>query len=108
MFELIGGYRAGFVAKQFQASRQPWGLSLGEEEIVWGDKVMLTRNGKRDGWHNKDRETSRRILGQWRNWITLRSGEGRGKKKRSTSSLSTGPDLHLVFGRKLRCPKRAA
>jgi hypothetical protein len=39
--------------QQLQSSRQPWGLSLGDEEIVWGDKVILTRNGKRDGWNGK-------------------------------------------------------
>lgn len=38
---------------QLRTSREPWGLSLGDEEIVWGDKVILTRNGKRDGWDGK-------------------------------------------------------
>jgi len=44
-------------AQQLASSRQPWGLSLGDEEIVWGDKVILTRNGKRDGWNGKLRQT---------------------------------------------------
>ena len=39
--------------KQLKSSRQPWGLSLGDEEIVWGDKVILTKNGKRDGYNRK-------------------------------------------------------
>src|SRR5262249_29466885 len=34
-------------AVQLKASRQPWGTSLGEEEIVWGDKIILVRNGWR-------------------------------------------------------------
>lgn len=42
-----------FRRPQLNAARQPWGLSLGDEEIVWGDKVILTRNGKRDGWNGK-------------------------------------------------------
>lgn len=42
-----------FRRPQLSAARQPWGLSLGDEEIVWGDKVILTRNGKRDGWNGK-------------------------------------------------------
>lgn len=42
-----------FRRPQLNASRQPWGLSLGDEEIVWGDKVILTRNGKRDGYNGK-------------------------------------------------------
>ncbi|MEO6291872.1 MAG: ATP-dependent RecD-like DNA helicase, partial [Burkholderiaceae bacterium] len=42
--------------QQLRSSRQPWGLSLGEEEIVWGDKVILTKNGKRDGYNGKTKE----------------------------------------------------
>jgi hypothetical protein len=38
---------------QLHSARQPWGQSFGDEEIVWGDKVILTRNGKRDGWNGK-------------------------------------------------------
>ena len=47
-----GKYRA----VQLKASRQPWGMSLGEEEIVWGDKVILVRNGWRDGWDAKQKK----------------------------------------------------
>lgn len=39
--------------KQLKASREPWGKSFGDEEIVWGDKVILTRNIKRPGWDHK-------------------------------------------------------
>lgn len=42
--------------QQLRSSRQPWGLSLGDEEIVWGDKVILTKNGKRDGYNGKTKE----------------------------------------------------
>jgi len=45
-----------FRAKQLESARQPWGLSLGDEEIVWGDKVILVRNGKRDGWNGKKKQ----------------------------------------------------
>ena len=37
-------------SRQLYQSRQPWAFSLGPEEIVWGDKVILLRNGYRDGW----------------------------------------------------------
>jgi AAA domain/UvrD-like helicase C-terminal domain len=40
-------------AKQLQASRQPWGVRLGDEEIVWGDKVILIRNGRTKGWNGQ-------------------------------------------------------
>jgi hypothetical protein len=43
-------------AKQLHASRQPWGVHLGDEEIVWGDKVILTRNGRTKGWNGQREE----------------------------------------------------
>lgn len=39
-----------FRAEQLRYGRQPWGLAFGDEEIVAADKVILTRNGKTDGW----------------------------------------------------------
>lgn len=45
-----------FRKQQLKSAREPWGLSLGDEEIVWGDKVILTRNGKRDGYNGKLRQ----------------------------------------------------
>jgi hypothetical protein len=49
--------QAAFRQSQLKTAREPWGLSLGDEEIVWGDKVILTRNGKRDGWNGKLKQT---------------------------------------------------
>ena len=38
-------------AKQLEDAQKPWNsLSLGDEDIVWGDKVILLKNGKRDGY----------------------------------------------------------
>jgi hypothetical protein len=45
-----------FRQSQLKSARQPWGLSLGDEEIVWGDKVILTRNGKFNGWDGKRKQ----------------------------------------------------
>ena len=39
-----------FRGEQLRYGRQPWGLAFGDEEIVTADKVILTRNGKTDGW----------------------------------------------------------
>jgi ATP-dependent exoDNAse (exonuclease V) alpha subunit len=47
---------------QLKASRQPWGLSLGDEEIVWGDKVILVRNGRKEGWHGKEKRKTEEYL----------------------------------------------
>ena len=51
--ELNRWVQGRFRAQQLKSARQPWGLCLGDEEIVWGDKVILTRNGKRKGWDGK-------------------------------------------------------
>jgi hypothetical protein len=39
-----------FRSAQLARGRKALGVSLGDEEIVWGDKVILTRNGERSGW----------------------------------------------------------
>jgi len=41
---------------QLQTARQPWGVKLGDEEIVWGDKVILVKNGKVKGWNGAKKE----------------------------------------------------
>jgi ATP-dependent exoDNAse (exonuclease V) alpha subunit len=51
-----------FRAAQLTSSRTPWGLSLGDEEIVWGDKVILLRNAKTKGWDGKKRESVEEYL----------------------------------------------
>jgi AAA domain/UvrD-like helicase C-terminal domain len=40
-------FQRTFRSKQVASPR---GVKLGEEEIVWGDKVILVRNGQRDGF----------------------------------------------------------
>ena len=49
-------------AKQLQSAKQPWVVSLGDEEIVWGDKVILVRNGKRGGWNGKQGQKAKEYL----------------------------------------------
>jgi hypothetical protein len=45
-----------FRSVQLSSARGPWGgVRLGDEEIVWGDKVILTRNGRRQGWNGKSK-----------------------------------------------------
>jgi ATP-dependent exoDNAse (exonuclease V) alpha subunit len=51
-----------FRAPQLQSAKQPWVVSLGEEEIVWADKVILVRNGKRDGWNGAKRQKTEEYL----------------------------------------------
>ena len=47
---------------QLRSARLPWGLGLGDEEIVWGDKVILTQNRRRDGWDGKRRAKIKEYL----------------------------------------------
>src|SRR5207245_1829837 len=49
-------------AAQLESAKQPWVVSLGDEEIVWGDKVILVRNAKRDGWNGKLRQKEEEYL----------------------------------------------
>ncbi len=39
-----------------RAARQPWGVKLGDEEIVWADKVILVRNGRTQGWDGRQKQ----------------------------------------------------
>lgn len=53
VYQINRRVQRSFREQQLKSAREPWGLSLGDEEIVWGDKVILTRNGKRDGYNGK-------------------------------------------------------
>ncbi|MRD47435.1 AAA family ATPase [Caenimonas koreensis DSM 17982] len=88
-----------FRGPQLASSRQPWGLSLGDEEIVWGDKVILTRNGKKDGWNGKLKQ---KVEGEY-----LANGEigiaaqppGDGKGKFMNIAFAQRPDVRFGFRR---------
>jgi ATP-dependent exoDNAse (exonuclease V) alpha subunit len=95
VFELNRWIQGRFRAKQLQASHQPWGLSLGDEEIVWGDKVILTRNGKRDGWHNADREKIEEYLANGEIGI---AGQGRGAARNKLLNIEFVHRPELAFG----------
>ncbi|XTZ17900.1 AAA family ATPase [Micromonospora echinospora] len=61
-FELNRFVQKAFRAAELRRARQPGGSSYGPEEIVLRDKVMLVRNGRRDGYHYKDRQKVRDYL----------------------------------------------
>ena len=87
-------------AKQLTSARDKWGLKLGDEEIVWGDKVILTRNGKRDGWNGKEKK---KVEGEY-----LANGEigvacsasGDMKGKALNVAFAKRPDVRFAFWRK--------
>ncbi len=48
--------QARFRADALRKARRPGGIRLGDEEIVWGDKVILTRNGRTRGYNGALRQ----------------------------------------------------
>jgi hypothetical protein len=83
---------------QLKASRHPWGLSLGDEEIVWGDKVILLRNGNKEGWDGKRRETVEQYLANGEIGIaTIASGAAKGRVL--NIALAGRPDVRFGYGK---------
>ncbi len=50
VYELNRWIQRTFRSRELKESREPWGLSLGDEEIVIRDKVIQIRNQWRDSW----------------------------------------------------------
>lgn len=97
VYELNRWIQRRFRAPQLKASRQLWGLSLGDEEIVWGDKVILTRNGSRGGWNGKDKQKIKEYLA---NGEIGMAGLGRGAAKNKLLNVAFvgRPDVEFGFG----------
>jgi ATP-dependent exoDNAse (exonuclease V) alpha subunit len=62
-----------FRSVQLQAAKQPWGVKLGDEEIVWGDKVILVKNGKTKGWNGLKRQPIEEYLANGEIGVTATS-----------------------------------
>ncbi|MBX7136064.1 MAG: ATP-dependent RecD-like DNA helicase, partial [Fimbriimonadaceae bacterium] len=84
-------------AQQLKSARQAWGLSLGDEEIVWGDKVILTRNGKRDGWHGVRKEAVEEYLANGEIGVACQA-HGAAKNKFMNVAFTGRPDVRFSFG----------
>lgn len=89
-----------FRRQQLKSARQPWGLSLGDEEIVWGDKVILTRNGKRDGWNGRLRvKVKDEYLANGEIGVAA-SAPGDAKNKFLNVAFAQRPDVRFGFSPK--------
>lgn len=95
VYELNRWIQQRFRAPQLKTSRQPWGLSLGDEEIVWSDKVMLTRNGLRDGYRAKTKENVEEYLANGEIGV---AGVGYGKAKNKLLNVAFVARPDLTFG----------
>jgi ATP-dependent exoDNAse (exonuclease V) alpha subunit len=86
-----------FRAKQLDTARNNRAPSLGDEEIVWGDKVILTRNGRRDGWDGKKRTRVEEYLANGEIGIAC-SAQGDAKMKFLNVAFAHRPDVRFGFG----------
>jgi ATP-dependent exoDNAse (exonuclease V) alpha subunit len=87
-----------FRGDQLNASRRPYGLSLGDEEIVWGDKVILNRNGKRDGWNGKTKQKVEDYLANGEIGVAC-PAQGGGKNKYLQVALAGRSDVRFSFSK---------
>lgn len=85
-----------FRAKQLHTARQNHAPSLGEEEIVWGDKVIVTRNGRRDGWDGKRKAKVDEYLANGEIGVAC-SAQGDAKFKYLNVALAHRPDARFGF-----------
>lgn len=92
--ELNRWTQSKFRGQQIASSREPWGVSLGEEEIVWADKVILTRNGKRDGWDGKNKKKVEEYLANGEIGVAC-SGQGAAKSKLLNIAFAQRPNVRF-------------
>ncbi|MEI8082802.1 MAG: ATP-dependent RecD-like DNA helicase, partial [Actinomycetes bacterium] len=83
-------------SNQLQAARQPWGVRLGDEEIVLGDKVILVKNGKTRGWDGKNKEQVEEYLANGEIGVAAKS-----KLKGSLNiAFANRPDVRFAYFKK--------
>lgn len=81
-----------FRAKQLESANQFGNVSLGDEKIVWGDKVILVRNGKRKGWNQQKKEKIEDYLANGEIGIA-----GRAKAKCLNIAFAKRPSVRYGF-----------
>jgi hypothetical protein len=97
VFELNRWIQGHFRAPQLKTARERWGLSLGDEEIVWGEKVILTRNGRRNGWNGKEKHKVEAYLANGEIGLAAQPS-GQGKNKFLNVAFVGRPDVRFGFG----------
>ena len=97
VYELNRWIQRKFRAPQLKSARQPWGLSLGDEEIVWGDKIILTRNGRRNGWNGKEKHKVDEYLANGEIGIAG-IGSGAARNKLLNVAFVGRPEVRFGFG----------
>jgi ATP-dependent exoDNAse (exonuclease V) alpha subunit len=87
-----------FRAVQLKAAKNPWGLSLGDEDIVWGDKVILVRNGRMKGWDGKKKETVEEYLANGEIGVAA-PAQGKAKSTFLNVAFAGRPDVRFGYSR---------
>jgi hypothetical protein len=87
-----------FRAEQLESARKPWGLALGDEQIVWGDKVILVRNGKWKGWDGKKKEKLEDYLANGEVGLAA-TALGAAKNRFLNVAFAGRPDVRFGFSR---------
>ena len=87
-----------FRATQLMAAKNPWGLSLGDEDIVWGDKVILVRNGRMKGWDGKKKETVEQYLANGEIGVAS-PAQGKAKSTFLNVAYAGRPDIRFGYSR---------
>jgi len=84
-----------FRATALNAARQPWGVRLGDEEIVWGDKVILVRNGRTKGWNGKQKQRVEVYLANGE--IGVAAPTSRGVSGALNVAFANRPDVRFAY-----------
>jgi ATP-dependent exoDNAse (exonuclease V) alpha subunit len=85
-------------APQLESAKHPWVVSLGDEDIVWGDKVILVKNKKRDGWNGKERKKVEEYLANGEIGVAALPPQQM-KGKFLNVAFSQRPDVRFAFRR---------
>jgi ATP-dependent exoDNAse (exonuclease V) alpha subunit len=73
VYELNRWIQMTFRKNELIKARQPWGDSLGDEEIVIRDKVIQVNNQNREGYDNENREEIKKYIANGEIGIVARS-----------------------------------
>jgi hypothetical protein len=85
-----------FRGEQLRLARSQRGLKLGDEEIVWGDKVILLRNGKREGWNGKSKMKVEEYLANGEIGVAC-TASGKAKGHYLNVAFTGRPDVRFGF-----------
>jgi ATP-dependent exoDNAse (exonuclease V) alpha subunit len=85
--------------QQLRSARNKRHLSLGDEEIVWADKVILLRNGSRRGWIQKTREKRKEYLANGEIGAAALPPQGQ-RGKFLNVAFTNRPEIRFAFDRR--------